>query len=83
MGVKSVGLHLSPKDLKWARNGRVTAILHMGSCVTEVIIMWDVGDPLGLHLNQKDQKSGQKWPSYSQFTHGRLRDSSEYQVGCR
>ena len=50
--------------------------------MTEVIIMWDVGDPLGLHLNQKDLKLGQKWPSYSQFTNGRLRDSSEYHAGC-
>ena len=50
--------------------------------MTPVSIMRDVWDPLGLHLNQKDLKSGQKWPSYSQFTHGRLRDSSEYHVGC-
>ena len=27
-------------------------------------------------------KSGQKWPSYGQFTNGRLRDSSEYHMGC-
>ena len=51
--------------------------------MTQASIMRDVWDPLGLHLNQKDLKSGQKWPSYSQFTHGRLRDSSEYHVGCR
>ena len=51
--------------------------------MTQVSIMWDVGDPFSLHLSQKDLKSGQKWPSYSQFTHGRLRDSSEYHVGCR
>ena len=44
--------------------------------------MWDVGDPLGLHLNQKDIKSGQKYLTYSHFTHGRLRDSSEYHAGC-
>ena len=44
--------------------------------------MWDVGDPLGLHLNQKDLKSGQKYLTYSHFTHGRLRDSSEYHAGC-
>ena len=50
--------------------------------MTQVSIMRDVRDPLGLHLNQKDLKLGQKWPSYSQFTHGRLRDSSEYHVGC-
>ena len=51
--------------------------------MTPVSIMRDVWDPLGLHFNQKDLKSGQKWPSYSHFTHGRLRDSSEYHVGCR
>ena len=51
--------------------------------MTEVIIMWDVGDPLGLHMNQKDLKSGQKQLSYGQITNGRLRDSSEYYVGCR
>ena len=51
--------------------------------MTQVSIIWDVGDPLGLHLNQKDLKSGQKWPSYSHFTHRRLRDLSEYHVGCR
>ena len=38
--------------------------------MTQVSIIWDVGDPLGLHLNQKDLKSGQKWPSYSHFMHG-------------
>ena len=51
--------------------------------MTQVSIIWDVGDPLGLHLNQKDLKSGQKYLTYSHFTHGRLRDSSEYHVGCR
>ena len=39
-------------------------------------------DPSGLHLNQKDLKSGKKWLSYGQFTNGRLRDSSEYHAGC-
>ena len=48
-----------------------------------VSIMWDVWDPLGLHLNQKDLKSAKKRLSYGQFTIGRLRDSSEYHVGCR
>ena len=37
---------------------------------------------LGLHLNQKDLKSGKKRLSYAQFTNGRLRDSSEYRAGC-
>ena len=64
--------------------------------MTQMCIMWDVLDPiwlhvilksikssqilhpLGLHLNQKAMKLGQKWPSYSQFTDGRLRDSIEY-----
>ena len=50
--------------------------------MTQVSIMRDVWDPLGLHLNRKDLKSSQKWPSYSQFTNGRLRDSSEYHAGC-
>ena len=50
--------------------------------MTQASIRRNVRDPLGLHLNQKYLKSGQKWPSYSQFTKGRLRDSSEYQAGC-
>ena len=50
--------------------------------MTPVSIMRDVLDPLGLYLNQKDLKSGKKRLSYAQFTSGRLRDSSEYQVGC-
>ena len=54
----------------------------MGGCVTQVSIMRDVWDPLGLHLNQKDLKSGKKWLSFGQFTIGRLRDSSEYRAGC-
>ena len=58
------------------------ANLPKGGCVTQVSIMQDVCDPLGLHLNQKYLKSGKKWPSYGQFTYGRLRDSSEYHVGC-
>ena len=59
------------------------ANLPKGGCVTPVSIMRDVWDTLGLHLNQKDLKSGKKWPSYGQFTKGRLRDSSEHHVGCR
>ena len=50
--------------------------------MTQASIMRDVWDPLGLHLNQKYLKSGKKWPSYGQFTNGRLRDSSEYHAGC-
>ena len=50
--------------------------------MTPVSIMPDVWDPLGFHLNPKDLKSSQKWPSYSQFTNGRLRDSSENHSGC-
>ena len=50
--------------------------------MTQVSIIRDARDPLGLHLNQKDLKSGKKRLSYAQFTNGRLRDSSEYSVGC-
>ena len=42
----------------------------------------DVWDPLGLHLNQKDLKTGKKRLSFGQFTIGRLRESSEYHTGC-
>ena len=51
--------------------------------MTQVSIMLDVWDPLGLHLNQNDINAGKKWPSYGQFTKGRLRDSSEYHVRCK
>ena len=44
--------------------------------------MGDVKDPLGLQLNQKTMKLGQKWLSYGQFTNGRMCVSSEYHVGC-
>ena len=50
--------------------------------MTPVSIMWDVWDPLGLHLNQKDLKSGKKWLSFGQFPIGRLRDLNEYHTGC-
>ena len=50
--------------------------------MTQVSIIQEVWDPLGLHLNQKDLKSGKKQLSYGQFTKGRLRDSSEYHAGC-
>ena len=50
--------------------------------MTQVSIIRDVWDLLGLHLNQKDLKSGKKWLSYGQFTSGRLLDSSEYHTGC-
>ena len=58
------------------------ANLPMGGCVTQVSIIQEVWDPLGLHLNQKDLKTGKKRLSYGQFTKGRLRDSSEYHMGC-
>ena len=54
----------------------------MGDCVTQASIMRNVRDPLGLHLNQKYLKSGQKRLSYGQFTNGRLPDSSEDHAGC-
>ena len=57
------------------------ANLQMGGCVTQVSIKRDAWNPLGLHLNQKDLKSGKKWLSYGRFTNGRLRDSSEYHAG--
>ena len=50
--------------------------------MTPVSIRWDVWDPLGLHVNQKDLKSDKKRLSFGQFTSGRLRDSSEYHKGC-
>ena len=50
--------------------------------MTQASIMGDVRDPLGLHLNGKYLKSGKKGLGYGQFTKGRLRDSSEYHVGC-
>ena len=58
------------------------ANLPVGGCVTSVSVMRDVWEPLGLHLNQKYLKSGKKRLSYGQFTKGRLRDSSEYHMGC-
>ena len=58
------------------------AKLPMGGCVTPVRIMRGIWDPLGLHLNRKYLKSGQKCPSYGHFTNGRLRDSWEYHAGC-
>ena len=58
------------------------ANLLVGGCVTPVSIRWDVWDPLGLHVNQKDLKSGKKWLSYGQFTNCRLHDSTEYHAGC-
>ena len=57
------------------------ANLQTGGCVTQVSIMRDVRDPLGLHFNPKYLKSGQKQLSHCQFTNGRLRDSSEYHAG--
>ena len=52
--------------------------------MTAVGIMRDVKDPLGHHLNQKDDlKSAKKWQRYCKFIQGRLRDSSEHHSGCR
>ena len=50
--------------------------------MTQVSIMRDVWDSLGLHWNLKDLKSGKKRLSYGQFANWRLRDSSEYHAGC-
>ena len=50
--------------------------------MTQVSIMREVKNLLGLYLNQKDLKSGKKRQSYGQFTNERLRDSSEYHMGC-
>ena len=46
-------------------------------------IMRGVRDPIMLHLNQKNLKSGKKQVSYGKFTKGRLRDLSEYHAGCK
>ena len=50
--------------------------------MTQVSIMRDVWDSLGLHWNLKDLKSGKQWLRYWQFINGRLRDLSEYHAGC-
>ena len=50
--------------------------------MTQVSIIQDVWDSLGLHLNQKVLKSDKKRPSCGQFTNRRLRDSSEYHARC-
>ena len=50
--------------------------------MTQVSIIGEVWDPLGLHLNQKYLKTCKKRLSNGQFTKGRLRDSSEYHMGC-
>ena len=42
----------------------------------------EVWDPRGIHLNQKDLKTGKKRLSNGQFTKGWLHDSSEYHMGC-
>ena len=51
--------------------------------MTRMSIIEEVWDPLGLHLNLKDLKSGKKRLSYGQFTKGRLRGSSEYYARCK
>ena len=50
--------------------------------MTQVSIIRDVWNPLGLHLNKIDLKSYKKWLSYGQFTSERLCDYSEYHTGC-
>ena len=50
--------------------------------MTQVSIMPEVRDLLGLYFNQKELKSGKKWLSYGHFANCRLRDSSEYHAGC-
>ena len=39
--------------------------------MTQLSIMYDVGDLQGLHLNQKYLKSGKKCKSYGKFTNRR------------
>ena len=48
------------------------ANLPMGGCVTQVVIMREVKNLLGLYLNPKDLKMGKKWPSYGPFTNRKL-----------
>ena len=48
----------------------------MGGCITSGVIMWYVWDQLGLHLSQKDLKSGKKWLSYGQITNGKCNNVS-------
>ena len=51
--------------------------------MTQVSIMPDEWDLIGLHLNQKHLKLGKRRQSYGQFTKGRLRDPSEYHAKCK
>ena len=55
----------------------------MGGCVTQMSIMREVKNLLGLYLNPKDLKSGKKWPSYGRFTNRKLGDSSVYHGGLK
>ena len=50
--------------------------------MTQVSIMPEERDVLGLYLFQKDLKSGKKWLSYGHFANCRLRDSFEYHARC-
>ena len=50
--------------------------------MTQVSIMPEVRDVLGLYLFQKDLKSGKIWLSYGHFTNCRLLDSSQCNPGC-
>ena len=49
--------------------------------MTKVSMIWNIWDPLVLHLNQNDLITGKKRLSYGQYTKGRLHDSSEYHTG--
>ena len=51
--------------------------------MTAVSVMRDAWDQLGLHLNQKYLKLGQKQLSYVQFPNGRLHDLSECHTRCK
>ena len=42
---------------------------------------WDKRGSFGVHMYQKDQKSGKKWLSYGHFLTERLRDSTEKHIG--
>ena len=65
---------------KWQSYGQLT---NGRLCATQASIMRNVGDLLGLHLNQKYLKLRQKRLSYGQFTKGRLRDLREYHARCK
>ena len=59
------------------------ANLPMEGCVTQVSIMREVKNLLGLYLSTKDLKSGKKWPGYGRFTNRKLGDSRVYHGGLK